>query len=230
MMLRRSLLACFLLGGIFACDNNVPSSPNYTELSGGSTSASGGNAGSGGHSDSGGSSGGVGSGGSGGSGGTTSAGGSVASGVSAGSSAGSGGTAVASGGTVTQTGGAGSGGFVSHGGTTGSGGSTASGAGGTTSSGGSGGSSTTHDAGPDTVSAVSYAKDIASMMKANCTSCHTGSRSPAGVDLSTYAGVKANASQANSAIRAGAMPPGGGLSATDKQLFQSWVTAGEPNN
>jgi uncharacterized membrane protein len=68
------------------------------------------------------------------------------------------------------------------------------------------------------------------MMKANCTSCHAGSRSPAGIDLSTYAGVKANASVANSAIKAGAMPPGGGLSATNKQLFQSWVTAGTPNN
>jgi len=98
------------------------------------------------------------------------------------------------------------------------------------SSGGSGGSSTTRDAGADTVSAVSYAKDIAPMMKASCTSCHTGSMSPQGVDLSTYAGVKANASVANSAIKAGAMPPGGGVSATNKQLFQSWVTAGEPNN
>jgi hypothetical protein len=54
-MLKRSLLTCFLLGGIAACNNNVPSSPNYAEMGGSTSSSSGGNAGSGGHSDSGGS-------------------------------------------------------------------------------------------------------------------------------------------------------------------------------
>jgi hypothetical protein len=68
------------------------------------------------------------------------------------------------------------------------------------------------------------------MLKSSCTSCHTGAASPRGVDLSTYAGAKANASSANSAIQGGSMPPQGALSGTNKQLFQSWVTAGEPNN
>ena len=202
MMLKRSLLVCLLWGGIAACDNNVPSSPNYAELSGGSTSSTGGSAGSGGYNDSGGSGGNAGSGGS-----AVSAGGSVASGGRAGSSTGSGGTVTASGG-VTGTGGTGSGGAVGHGGALGSGGAAAS-----------GGSS-----------GASYSKDIAPMLKSNCTSCHAGAFAPSGVDLSTYAGAKANAGAANSAIQAGKMPPSGALSATNKQLFQSWVTEGAPNN
>jgi hypothetical protein len=206
MMLKRSLLACFLLGGIAACNNNVPSSPNYGESGGTSTSSTGGNAGSGGHSDSGGS-GGV----------------SMASGGAAGSSTGGGGTATARGGAVTETGGTGSGGLVGHGGTIGSGGAAAG-------SGGSGGSSTGRDAGADAVSAVSYSKQIAPMLKSSCTSCHTGAASPRGVDLGTYAGVKANLTAANSAIQGGSMPPSGPLSGTNKQLFQSWVNQGAPNN
>jgi len=68
------------------------------------------------------------------------------------------------------------------------------------------------------------------MLDANCTSCHGSAIATSGINLSTYASVKANAAQANTQIQAGNMPPGGGLSAADKQMFQSWVSAGEPDN
>jgi hypothetical protein len=119
---------------------------------------------------------------------------------------------------VTGTGGSGSGG-MGHGGANGSGGAVASG--GSASSGGSGGTSASSGGSGGSSSAVSYSKQIAPMLKSSCGSCHTGSFASAGVDLSTYAGAKSNASIANSAIQVGRMPP---------QLFQSWVTAGEPNN
>jgi hypothetical protein len=68
------------------------------------------------------------------------------------------------------------------------------------------------------------------LLKSSCTSCHSGSFASSGVDLSTYAGAKANLSAANGAIQSGRMPLSGPLSATNKQLFQSWVTEGAPNN
>jgi len=222
-MLKRSLSAFILLVGIAGCNNNEPSSPNYGESGGASTSSTGGNAGSGGHSNSGGSSGSAGSGG-----GTTSAGGSVASGGTAGGSTGTGGTATASGGAATGTGGAGSGGLVGHGGTIGSGGAVASG--GSASSGSGGGTSASSGGAGGSSSAVSYSKQIAPLLKSNCTSCHSGSFASSGVDLSTYAGAKANASAASGAIQVGRMPPSGPLSATNKQLFQSWVTEGALDN
>ena len=76
---------------------------------------------------------------------------------------------------------------------------------------------------------MSYSKQIAPLIKASC-SCHGASNPQAGVNLSTYAGAKANAAAANDVIQGGAMPPSGQLSAADMALFQAWVDAGEPNN
>ena len=76
---------------------------------------------------------------------------------------------------------------------------------------------------------MSYSKQIAPLIKASC-SCHGASNPQAGVNLSTYAGAKANAAAANDVIQGGAMPPAGQLSDADLQLFQAWVDAGEPNN
>jgi cytochrome c peroxidase len=84
--------------------------------------------------------------------------------------------------------------------------------------------------GGDSSSTVSYASQIAPLLKANCQSCHSGANATSGIDLSTYSSVKSNANVANSAIQEGLMPPTGPLSAANKQLFQSWVTAGAPNN
>jgi hypothetical protein len=68
------------------------------------------------------------------------------------------------------------------------------------------------------------------MLDTNCTSCHGSATATDGIDLSSYTKVKANAALANTEIQSGAMPPGGGLSTADKQMFQSWVSAGEPDN
>jgi hypothetical protein len=84
--------------------------------------------------------------------------------------------------------------------------------------------------GSDAGSSVSYATQIAPLLKANCTSCHSGSNANAGIDLSTYANVSKNANVANSVLQSGSMPPSAPLSAANKQLFQSWVSAGAPNN
>ncbi len=130
------------------------------------------------------------------------------------------------------------GGSTPSGGTLGSGGSP--GSGGRVGTGGSGGGSpdagTSHPgsggsaAGSDAGTAVSYAKDIEPLLKSNCTSCHGGSSPTAGIDLSSYAKVKANASAASSVIQRGSMPPNGPLSTANKQLFAAWVSAGAPNN
>jgi mono/diheme cytochrome c family protein len=108
----------------------------------------------------------------------------------------------------------------------------ASGTGGKNGSGGAigtGGGSGSRDAGT-TGSAVSYSKQIAPIIKTNCSGCHGGSSPQAGVNLSTYAGLKSSALAANDVIQGGAMPPSGQLSAANMQLFQSWVDAGMPNN
>jgi hypothetical protein len=94
--------------------------------------------------------------------------------------------------------------------------------------GATGGAGGTGDAGSS--GGVSYSKDIQPLLNANCTSCHASPGPSGGVDLTNYTSVKKNASRANSEIQAGAMPPTGALSSANKQLFQSWVTAGAPNN
>ncbi len=186
-----------------------------------------------------------------GSGGETTAGGSSGSGGSSGAGGhlGTGGTTT-SGGKGGSPGGGGSsssGGSQGTGGNVGQGGtSVATGGSGSVggSSGGQGGSSVEKDAGADSKvtggsggnsdaggsATVSFSKQIQPMLNANCTSCHGKSSPSAGVDLSSYAGVKSNATAANSAIQNGIMPVGGSLSAANKQLFQTWVSQGEQNN
>jgi hypothetical protein len=135
-----------------------------------------------------------------------------------------------------QTGGSHSGGAQgtggaapSTGGAPGQGGSVASKDAGSPASGGAVGpdAGTKSDTG---TTGVSYSKDIQPFLNKNCTSCHGSSSPTAGIDLSTYTKVKSNATRANSAIQGGAMPPGGGISAADKQMFQSWVSQGAQNN
>ena len=228
--------------------------------SGGSASGeSGGNSGSGGNGGvvgSGGSGGSAGAGGTG-SAGTNGTAGEGASGGSAGfggGRAGSGGSTTGSGGSTTGSGGStsGSGGSTTGSGGTPTGGSFGKGSGGSSDTGGatgSGGSSGAKDGGvvrdtgsgpevarsPDTGksdsgSSVSYATQIAPLLKASCTSCHGASNAQSGIDLSSYANASKNAKVANSAIQSGSMPPGAAFSTANKQLFQSWVDEGAPNN
>ena len=250
----------FSIPMIAACNNNTPSSPDYRGTGGGvsSSSSTGGAAGSGGSGGgvgNGGSGGSEGSGGQIGTGGSHAGTGGSLSGtggeLGGGGMHGTGGTAAAgasgTGGNLgsggmpgtggnTITGGSGAGGKLGSGGVNGTGGTTAAGG----ASGGSTGladAGTSHDAGKvaeagagDTPSTVSYATQIAPLLQASCTSCHGGSNPQSGINLSTYAGVKANASAANSAIKNGTMPPGGALSSANKQLFQTWIDQGALNN
>ena len=229
----RAILAFGLLSMIpAACNNNTPSSPDYRGTGGDTSPGTTGGNGNGGAL------------GNGGSGGSESVGGQNGTG---GKQTGTGGTPSGTGGDLssggvhgtggsTVVGGAGVGGNLGSGGFQGTGGTPAVGgaAGGSP---GSGGAGTNRDAGNvadvgagDTSSAISYATQITPLMKANCTSCHGGSNPQSGINLSTYAGVKANASAANSAIQNGIMPPSGALSSANKLLFQTWVNQGELNN
>jgi hypothetical protein len=75
----------------------------------------------------------------------------------------------------------------------------------------------------------SYAYDIAPLLVKSCL-CHVRGGEPPLLD--TYANVKSNASRSWQSILAGRMPPEGApsMSNGEKALFQSWVTAGTPNN
>jgi hypothetical protein len=236
MTLGRSLLALISLV-LAACSiNAVSDSPTGGEAGGGSSSVGGvggqsaPRGGTGGESATGGSS----------AGGNSSAGGSGGAagtlGQGGGGEGGSSGTGGNSGNSGNAPGGHG-GSAPGTGGSVPSLGGTPGGQGGSSSSKDAGSPATGGSAGPDAgtkadsgTATVSYSKDIQPFLNKNCTSCHGSSSPTAGIDLSTYTKVKSNATRANSAIQGGAMPPGGGLSAADKQMFQAWVTQGAQNN
>ena len=81
----------------------------------------------------------------------------------------------------------------------------------------------------------SYTADIKPIISANCLSCHNGSQSESGIDLSTYSGVKA---MADAGRLLGAlhhqngftpMPKDASQLSSDKlQLFDCWVQNGAP--
>jgi len=78
---------------------------------------------------------------------------------------------------------------------------------------------------------VSYKKDIAPLLKANCVSCHGPTeQSGNGVRVDTYAKVSANLANITDLLVSGGMPPSGALPDQDIQLFQAWVDQGAPNN
>jgi len=117
-------------------------------------------------------------------------------------------------------------GGAGQGGSNGQGGSAAK-DGGVAGTGGGSDAGTKSDTGGST---VSFSKDILPMLNTSCKSCHSPPSPNAGVDVTTYSAVKSSATSINSAIQRGIMPPTGALSSANKQLIQSWVTAGEPNN
>jgi hypothetical protein len=218
-MLRSQLLLSALVLGLFACQNGSPEV--YPPGSGGNDTTGSGGSGEGGSTGSNNGSGGSSSGGSQGSGGAVGSGGNAGSGgvQASGGHQGSGGAA--SGGVTGSGGNLGKGGVQGSGGTVGLGGS--NGSGGSTSASKDGGAS---DAG----GSVSFSKQILPLLTTNCGSCHTGSNPNAGINVGSYSTVKSSANSINSAIQNGIMPPSGPLSSSDKQLMQSWISAGTPNN
>lgn len=79
---------------------------------------------------------------------------------------------------------------------------------------------------------ISYLKDIQPLVQVNCVGCHSGGSAGGGVDLSSYAGVKAAGASGKlyqSVSQGGAsvpMPPSGRLSSCDVKKIKSWVDAG----
>jgi hypothetical protein len=99
--------------------------------------------------------------------------------------------------------------------------------GGSLGGGGEGGTPAIDGGGNGGSTGVSFAADILPLMKRAC-DCHvSGSIAPA---LNNYANVKASASASSAAIKEGSMPITGPLSPADQTLWESWVSAGMPNN
>ncbi len=87
------------------------------------------------------------------------------------------------------------------------------------------------------LNAFEYTANIKPIMTTYCTGCHTGATASKGIDLSTYAGVKASAvagtlyGSINHSTGYVAMPQGGNkLSDCQISVVQKWIAAGMPNN
>jgi hypothetical protein len=73
-----------------------------------------------------------------------------------------------------------------------------------------------------------FTYDILPLLKKSCL-CHVQGGEPPLLD--TYSNVKANANASMQSILDGSMPQGlPPLSTSEKNLFQSWINAGTPNN
>jgi mono/diheme cytochrome c family protein len=84
---------------------------------------------------------------------------------------------------------------------------------------------------------VTFTQINQNILQPSCVSCHSGSSSPGGVDLSSYAGVSAQVVSGNpgqsrlyQAVSNGTMPPGGALSQDKIQQISDWITAGAKND
>src|SRR6476620_5698373 len=84
---------------------------------------------------------------------------------------------------------------------------------------------------------MKYSTDVTAILQANCYSCHSGAVINAGINLSTYAGVKSvvdNGKLVGTISHAAGfkpMPDGGAkLSECTINKIKSWVNAGALNN
>lgn len=85
--------------------------------------------------------------------------------------------------------------------------------------------------------AISYSKDVKSIIDANCISCHSSGRSAAFRPLTTYAEVKTAVENAGLLNRIqlqsgqqGLMPQGGRMSQANIDLIVKWNTDGLKEN
>jgi hypothetical protein len=85
---------------------------------------------------------------------------------------------------------------------------------------------------------ISYSSTVKSILSGNgCTGCHNGSLASGGVELSTYAGIKARVDDqrlwgaVNHLPGFTPMPQGGSkISDCDIKRLKAWIDAGAPNN
>ncbi len=101
---------------------------------------------------------------------------------------------------------------------------------------------------PDTtkpaVAEVSFARDVQSLVAANCMPCHSGPNPKGGYDQTTYAGIMGNGSDTRpnvvpgkpdssllyQKLRDGKMPPSGKLDSAKIALIYKWISEGARNN
>ena len=85
---------------------------------------------------------------------------------------------------------------------------------------------------------VSFAKDVQSIVTANCLPCHSGAKDAAAKsNWTTYDGVMADVVAGNpdsskfyQMLRDGKMPPSGKLDSTKLATIQRWINEGAKNN
>lgn len=90
---------------------------------------------------------------------------------------------------------------------------------------------------PCDVSSVTYSQDVNIIVAENCalSGCHVNPGAQAGLDLTTYQGVSANAASIQNRINlapgaAGKMPPTGQLNDCDLEKLNTWIDQGALNN
>ena len=88
---------------------------------------------------------------------------------------------------------------------------------------------------PCDVSAVTYSQDVSVIISNNCLSCHSGPAAEAGLDLSSYGNVSANAALIKDRINlpagsAGVMPQTGPMSRCNILKVTTWINQGALDN
>jgi|APGre2960657444_1045066.scaffolds.fasta_scaffold37792_2 cytochrome c553 len=81
-----------------------------------------------------------------------------------------------------------------------------------------------------TSSTISYSKEIAPIMSANCISCHDSGNQNGNVNLSSFEMVNKNATKALTAIKNGTMPPNGKMEDSLIIKLNCWISQGKKNN
>ncbi len=86
-------------------------------------------------------------------------------------------------------------------------------------------------------SVVTFSQDVSIIINNNCafSGCHLGTNAAAGIDLSTYGSVSANATEIRNRINlpsgaVGLMPPTGRLNQCDIDKINAWIDMGAMNN
>ena len=78
----------------------------------------------------------------------------------------------------------------------------------------------------------SYAKDVAPVFKASCTTCHSPTGRAPNRLLTDYAHIQPEVGAILSQVHSCKMPPSAGpsLTAEGRQVLQTWLVCGSPDN
>lgn len=78
--------------------------------------------------------------------------------------------------------------------------------------------------------AIDYQKVKVEVFEAHCVRCHNPGRPSAGIDLTSFANIKARLTQIDMAVTRNIMPPSGPLDPVKKGMLSDWIKAGAPNS